>query len=382
MSDTDVAIPSLRAIVSDPQPAPLTHDTLAQLKEVVGINRRISRQLLMNCMLYGQIRTEDRSLYGEILYEAFRVYGVFQYNQWPRLAYEAGVPREQLAELVMEKLRNADSTVASEFLRYGPGPVARETVETVKSAKRLPGRKGRYRLRCRVSYWSLLSDAQLMEALRICMRYEPSRFLDTHDPHSDDFSLLDKIRLRLSEEKVNVLLIELANESPLFIGASRKKLGLLQLPVLERIQAVRRMGDVPVNLLLHVSMSVGSSGGFDPVAEFPAAFNTAKPDKTYGIFWRILRRYPPMDPILVVRIEQELREQAEAAGFVIGFVEAITDGDSRRYQVRSGGKIYIHQPNDKYPVACPGDRVIIDTATLPADQGETYADFTCVASMS
>lgn len=126
---------------------------------------------------------------------------------WLPAALKADIPVHMLAEMILEKLRVEPVDIRSKkvtftehkFLREGSGPVFQSGGDFPEFTDQ-------------PTYWSMLTNSQLKEAMQICAVKAPALLLsDTASPERYG-SLVGKLGLRLYSEDINQLL-EMAAEN-------------------------------------------------------------------------------------------------------------------------------------------------------------------------
>lgn len=276
-------------------------------------------------------------------------------GRWVRTVIEAGVPRADVAGAILDKLRATDVDLSKsgidflsyEFLEYGAGYISRSFFGLVFDDK--------------YTLWSVLSDDEFIEALRICIDKAPNLLFGGPDINSR-ITLIQKLDLRLPRNQVDAILLEAA--------AKLQNLGHVSIDALDRLpfdvrlDITRRTGG-PLDLVVRLALELGSeNGGLALCDEFRESFALVNSD-TYRRLHPLLRS--TNDHTMVSVINPELVNALVSNGFIIGTVIWGTHYHRRTRSVREQLQVewnrttYVQSRYQHRYFPKEGDLVIINT---------------------
>lgn len=271
--------------------------------------------------------------------EAYLKNGARNYG-WIDAALEAGVPREAVADLLLEKLRAATAdrdqeynyaTAARDFIEYGNGDSYRNPP------------------------WSMLDDARFLEAVRICAEKTPRTV----------FSRLEKIRRRLDEATITALRLEAAKR-PGAIGELPYE-ELRRLPYETQFAMVEQLRPddasvKAVRLIVNVLME-GTVAAIEPLcARLDPILAKIDPVVCYRTTWK--DRQESQNRHVAAWFEEKFKGHVRLAGYRIGTVTTGTYADRRsrsprrQMQVVADGRTYVQSRYQHRYFPGTGDTVI------------------------
>jgi hypothetical protein len=335
--------------------------------------------------------------------ETFRRCGARNHT-WVRTALELGVPSEAIADVMLDKLRAARVDLTSsvcnflqhDFLRYGSGRVVRrnpladflihdaaagEAERIGRDMQRFPvlavlGDDIRMRMSLEYedpwnycfeeehTYWSVLTDDQLVEVVRIIIEKAPNLLFEGPDINRE-MGARAKLRVRLGDTVLEPLLEEAAGKLTSLVRVSLDELSRLS-PLIQ-LEVARRTGGW-VDHVVRLALYMGSeSGGKSLLAEFDHLFTGEGSVTAFRYLWKTLQDAD--DQAMAKFIEQRLLNWTEARGFIYGQVQEgkyfnrKTRREMAQMQVRRRARntltIYVQDRYQHRYLPKPGDWVFI-----------------------
>lgn len=281
-------------------------------------------------------------------------------QEWLKVALRVGITKAQLAEMVLRKLREDKVEHASSIVNF----TKHDFVEG--GAGRIWENTAGYRgFEHSTTYWSVLSDEQLVEACRIIIGKYPN-LLFGHPPVNDWVGMAEKLVIRLGDEQVNQLLEEAADLMENMGAVNLKVMG--RLPLDAQLRTARRLRDAghcSELWVANMAMSMGSeNGGLELLKEFEDFFSCDI--RTYQ-WWsdryeRLKKELGPDDLKLAKRIDTLLCALLDVAGWTVGVLCEDIHRGRRQLCVKIGRHKYVkdrHQTTyrrsnaerDTFPVA-------------------------------
>lgn len=232
-------------------------------------------------------------------------------SSWVREASQLNVPKETVAAMILERLQKCkiDPTVngasfVHDFLRYGAG-----RVEQAGSSYCFEDEQH--------TYWAVLTNDQLTEALKIVIERAPSLLFEETGTGYGDVDLWLRLSMRLGSDSVEFFMEAAALKLTSLSHVSLEK--LTRLSPLVRLQVARTTGgsaELAVNLALTVGIA---SGGEALLTEFEALFTAEGAITAFRSMWTTLQRAE--DQASATFIEHWLLRRAEANGYFYGQVQ-------------------------------------------------------------
>ena len=251
------------------------------------------------------------------------------YGDWLEIALRANISRDDLAEMILEKLRrtevqykfNNSNFTKHDFMQSGIGGLRRLW-------------DGPFVIERSDTYWGVLTDEQLFGAMQIVAHTAPNLLFSSH---RDPISIPEMLRLRLTDKQVDALL-ELA-------AGNLQHLHEVSLDVLEKLpldvqlDVARRLkvpfGQWVVQMALRMG---GTNGGCALLSEF-------KEEAVDGFvatykWWRNLERKPDVSS-LHLEIEQRLLAGLRATGWQVGLLKTRSYKGRKQFCVEINGRKYV-----------------------------------------
>lgn len=275
---------------------------------------------------------------------------------WLRIMQPVGVSQADVAELILEKLRAAPpvkteysvwSFLTHDFVEYGAGRVERHGA-------------------CKpsfydsITYWSMLSDEQLLEAMRIVASKAPFA-LFAYPSVNHSVSVADKLAARLGDEVVNQLLEETAELLQYSHMGYVSIASLQQLSLDTQLKLARRIEKPSPQWVIAMALELGAKDGEGLVDEFREVL-LASTIQVYQT-WRS-RYFATTGTALRGCIEGVLQQGLRQAGWQIVTLREVTFKNRQQVQVRVEGVKYVqerHQreygPSGQYLSPAAGDLV-------------------------
>jgi hypothetical protein len=261
-------------------------------------------------------------------------------QDWLTAALSAGLTKEQLAEMVLDKLRqdrihpvyNYVNFTKHEFVGRGSGRIERLWNGSLRFDEYRP------------TYWSMLSDGQLFEASRIVISKCPGVFFASSQSYHDA-CLAEKLALRLSDEQVNQLLIEAADAIETLDSVNPKVLKLLPLDV--QLKTARRLAqqDQVVPLwVANMALTIGSeNGGLELLSEFEEGFGSdiAAYQQWYQRCESFIKGQEPGDLKVVERVTDLFRQAFKKDGWIFGTLREEVHQSRHQLYVQAGRRKYV-----------------------------------------
>lgn len=321
-------------------------------------------------------------------------------NGWVEAAINAGVSREAVAEMVLEKLRRSQvisgvwTFIEHDFLEYGAGRVERasslrdflqhrlapgEAERIAGEMQQTPGveRVGtslaagmslldddpwQWRFAEEPTLWSVLDDEQFVEALRICIGKSPN-LLFSGRRVNETITLTQKLRMRLSPEQLEAVLMEAAGKLESLDGVNLDELDRLSPTV--QLEIARRTGGGSLDFVVRLALMLGFKNcGYELCEEFSEQFASGHSATNYRRLWGKLQKAE--HKVMASHIEERLLKRLEADGYVLG---QATEGkyfnrklgrECSQMQVRDERETYVQDRYQHRYHPAEGDWVLFD----------------------
>lgn len=245
----------------------------------------------------------------------------------------AGIPRETLAQVLLDALTAAVQgqkgcvSLVGDFLDYGYGDID----------------------------WSVLDDAQFVQAVRICMSNAPGRVLDSHEA----------IGSRIKGDALKAIMIEAADQLDCVWNLDALRL----LPVETRVALARRLktvrfDDARTALFLTELILAKGLDFFGEVAPLLEQIDAAFLYRNVFPLLVQAKGKGGMERITADHLETSFGERCGDAGYLFGNIEEGTYTDRRtgrekhQFQVRVGSVIYVQDRHQHRYIPQVGDRVL------------------------
>jgi hypothetical protein len=253
-------------------------------------------------------------------------------DRWLGTALACGVSRDDLAEMILAKLAaspidpnsNCVDFVEYNFLHYGAG-----SVDILWSNKR------RFRSE-EATYWSILTDEQLVQAMWIVIEAAPCLLFGVFDINNG-LGLADRLAIRLGDEQVAVLLEEamsrLEDLSNVYLKVFERLSSDVQLRTARRLMAAEQ--SVSSFWVASMALQMGSeNGGLELLKEFRSTFQDSITD--YRQWCRKAHSQAGLDQVIVTEVERLMRTGLEKAGWVVAELDENRHKDRTQLCVRVG----------------------------------------------
>jgi len=287
--------------------------------------------------------------------ETFRRCGARNHT-WVQKAIKLGVTREVIAGMLLEKLhgctvdldRSNWNFLQHDFLKYGSGRIDRFDFRDERHS---------YGFEDSDTYWSVLTDEQLVEVVKIIIEKAPNLLFEDGGVNRD-VNTRRKLRIRLDDSVLTPLLEEAAGKLTSLSHVSLDE--LLRLPVPVQMEVARRTGG-SIELVVRMALLMGTEEGESLLGEFDPLFEA---DGAMGVFrqmWSTLSTTE--NTVMADRIKRKLLRSAEAHGYLYGQVR-----EHQYYNKKAGrvltqmrvvrdGKSYVQDRQQHRYVAKQGDWV-------------------------
>ncbi|MGF7229439.1 MAG: hypothetical protein ACQR33_05675 [Candidatus Saccharibacteria bacterium] len=349
--------------LSDPEPVWF-------FRRILGSDNGYLFSLLYSAQLLNLIGDEYREGFIRDLFAKLPPEG----NDWIKNLLKAGISRDDIAEMILQRL--ADTEIdprynyphfVGSFLRYGAGRIERG----YRDYHYLPDGRSAWWFEnfAEVTMWSLLSDDQLVEALRICEAKLPGTLFHKLDNSSPVIQLqarlmdrnTDDEQLEAGRQRIEDLLIAAAAAlTPAgFRNASIETLALL--PVAEQRKLLVRLEGGSIRFLISLASQVDD--GRELFDKYIASLSVTQGVGPQLYSWVLSYLKEVTNRELADHIADTLVVNLRHAGYNFGIVtEGIVPSGRRkgcrRDQVVINGMTYVHNSasRDYYPKV--GDQVI------------------------
>lgn len=270
-------------------------------------------------------------------------------NAWVKAATAAGIPRSEVRRIIIDRLKATEvrpggANFVSDFVKYGLGQVS--------------GGYANYRLEENTP-WSVMTDAELVEALLVCAQKSPEEVLGNE--HQVRLRLDPTLAEQVSSAAVDHLLFpccpDILARQPaekLFALARRMK----TIPEYERSQALASK--------FIIGLVLRPEGGRKFYREMSPILDQIGASTLYRHTWNLINEANRDGRFgWLVR---DLRERLAEAGYVIGIVSVGSYTDRRtgrnriQLQVTHGDRIYVQERSHRYSPQ-KGDEVIYKPAS-------------------
>jgi hypothetical protein len=290
-------------------------------------------------------------------------------NGWVKPCLDAGIPRDELARMVIDKLRahNAETSrgywnfLEHDFLRYGAGRVEGNAL----GAGLYFGEEH--------TLWSLLTDDQLYEAIVICADKAPGLLFSAGDINSR-ITLVQKLQLRLSKEQVLQLLELAADNLQSMSDVSLDIFG--QLPLVHRTQIATKLDGGSLELVIQLALEMDNAKGRKFCARYAHRFTNGNAADNMRRLWtplqNILDNCTLADVATVhkadvaIHVQRRLYQRIMDEGFIYAQVEMGSYYNRKagqhlpQAQVKINGLTYVQDRFQHRYSAKNGEWVIID----------------------
>lgn len=204
--------------------------------------------MLCDSKLIGLIRQPaDRAAFMHAILEQHWPYN----SAWVRVCLEAGIAQSEIAKAILSLLRRdptsnqaGRSFLLHDFLDDGAGQARVVDYESDKPI---------WQLRESNTLWSVLTDDQLIEAMRICIGKTPWSLFGPRSINSA-LTLAEKLDIRLTTEQLQTLLAEAADKLTSLAGVSIEAFSRLALQ--RQRQLIEEIPDCSLELLVHTAAQV------------------------------------------------------------------------------------------------------------------------------
>jgi hypothetical protein len=278
---------------------------------------------------------------------------------WLYVALDSGINKADLAEMILEKVRSAPvvrssiwSWLRHDFLVHGSGRVFSNSV-------------GHVFFESGMTYWSILSDEQLHEAMQVIADRMPNELFG--GPHVNErVTLAYKIAGRLGRDMTLALLERASHNLTSLDGVQPYVLDEMpldaQLRVARRLLPQRHYG---CQWVVQMATQRGSyNGGLALIKEFTGQFAFAGLHDYKA--WYVAQNAADRDQSLLDEIGRIIRLSLEQQGWMIGTITEGQHRDQRQLQVTVPGERgtiryvkdrYQHSYHDTYISPAAGDIV-------------------------
>lgn len=267
-------------------------------------------------------------------------------ERWIRCCLEVGISREDLAQLVLDRLHAGD--YAENFLVYGSGErcaITSSLSDGVATQWGLPANN---------TCWSLLSDDQLVKTLMLCAEQAPKQFYTGFRVNSS-YTAAEKMLLRLPYDLAKEVMLHAATCLPDLKGASTRALSLLQPEDRDIVLYIHNGGENPF-LLTWVAAQLDYDAGMAILDEYGHTFNEGDPVSLYRHLW--MEWKPAERPLVVNHALNRALVAAKAKGYRIGTVQTGKHRGQSEYFVLIDGTKYVN-PRYHSPFVQPDEWVFV-----------------------
>jgi hypothetical protein len=295
------------------------------------------------------------------------------HHYWLERALRVKISKGDLAEMILEKLRqtkvdlkfNVSNFTRHSFVKDGSGRMCRLF-------------NGNYRFEDPNSYWGVLDDEQLLAAMQVVAETAPNLLFASSGSY-ELLSVSERLRLRLSDDKVDALL-EFASVNLQSLDLVSQDV-LAELPLCVQLGLARRFTPSGTWVIQMALQMGAANGGFQLLKELGDVLKTNS--VTSYKWW--LTQEPDGDNLrLSQEIERRLLSALRGEGWLSGTLKTQKYQGRTQLYVKAGQCKYIqdrHQttyglPGGMTTFAREGDVVLFRKGSgYPLVPGRLYATF-------